>query len=326
MGCFLSTQKTELTILILGLSDSGKTSIFNVLQNYTNRETTPTYGFDFGVISNGNYNIKICDLPGNINYRSIWKNYYSEAYGIIYVCDVTNKEAQQETEKLFFEIRNHGLVIDKPFVIYLNKFDALKESKDTSHWFTDLIDRAYSVNTITDEGRELIKKGFHHLTHQISDNFDSLQDRISLDVKEANKLNTIRNRQSDIRVEAWKEERKEKSMKLNDDNTSKNTKIETESDSSKVMEIQEKNHQIEGDEIEHLHDSTVEKVCSSTTQKINEGFADTETKDTIKQKEENSDDDYTAVNADERSSILHPHDDTSIKMHFNSQPLIVDEL
>ena len=50
-------------------------------------DTAPTVGFVSENLILDNYDIKIFDLGGGKKIRNIWKQYFVEVYGIIYVVD-----------------------------------------------------------------------------------------------------------------------------------------------------------------------------------------------------------------------------------------------
>ena len=53
------------TILMIGLSGSGKTSILDFLTKFTIIETTPTIGFNKEIIKYDKYNLTIIDVSGD---------------------------------------------------------------------------------------------------------------------------------------------------------------------------------------------------------------------------------------------------------------------
>lgn len=63
------------------------------------------------------FNITLFDLGGGKNIRPIWRNYYSEIYGVLYVLDATSKARLKESRDLFRESLEHPLVSGKPVLV-----------------------------------------------------------------------------------------------------------------------------------------------------------------------------------------------------------------
>ncbi len=72
-------SEKNLTIIILGLDNAGKTTLLFSLKNeISESDTTPTVGFRQSKIVNGRYTIQWFDVGGAKNFRRVWTNYYSE--------------------------------------------------------------------------------------------------------------------------------------------------------------------------------------------------------------------------------------------------------
>ena len=127
-------KANELTIKILLLGDSrvGKTSL---LLNYVDKMFPEAHISTLGVeykektINKNNFNIRlqIWDTAGEERFRSITKNIFRNANGILFVYDITNKESFvniknwiKDTENIDKEIK--GLIIG-------NKIDLEEERK-----------------------------------------------------------------------------------------------------------------------------------------------------------------------------------------------------
>ena len=86
-------SKPTYKILIIGLDLSGKTSFLNLLkkqnkQKYLPKEKiNPTVGLNLAKIDTDEYHLLFWDLGGKKILRSIWKKYYLDCHGIIYVID-----------------------------------------------------------------------------------------------------------------------------------------------------------------------------------------------------------------------------------------------
>mmetsp|Transcript_12702 Transcript_12702/g.43316 ORF Transcript_12702/g.43316 Transcript_12702/m.43316 type:complete len:186 (+) Transcript_12702:169-726(+) len=116
----------EVRILILGLDNAGKTTILYKLQNETDDEeimTIPTIGFNVEAIEYKNLTLTVWDIGGQDKIRPLWRHYYSDTQGVIFVVDSNDRDrvamAKDELHGLLdqFELR------DATVLIYANKQD-----------------------------------------------------------------------------------------------------------------------------------------------------------------------------------------------------------
>lgn len=80
----------ELRILMIGLDNSGKTSILYTLMSDYNIESRPTIGFNTETIVYNNYKLSIWDVGGQEKIRPLWKHYYQNTDVIIFVVDASD--------------------------------------------------------------------------------------------------------------------------------------------------------------------------------------------------------------------------------------------
>jgi len=129
-GCFkYMFSKTEYSVAILGLDDSGKTtlteqikSLYSGLPPPNPDKITPTIGLNVRRVDVGFIKLRLWDLGGETGMRKIWPNYYSEADGVIFVVDATNREKLLEAKKVFEAVVDSGFLKKIPVLIFLNKY------------------------------------------------------------------------------------------------------------------------------------------------------------------------------------------------------------
>ena len=118
--------ENNIELLIIGDQNVGKSNfIFRFTENKFNESHQVTIGMDVKVknitIDNKVYKIQIFDTSGQEAFKSISRNYYLRAQGILLMFDLTNKYTFQNLEKWIKEIYN---VRDKiPLIIIGNKSD-----------------------------------------------------------------------------------------------------------------------------------------------------------------------------------------------------------
>ena len=118
--------KLSLKILLIGDSQVGKTSL---LLKYTEHifpeEHITTIGVEYKdkFVIKDNYNIRlqIWDTAGQERFRSITKNIYRNAHGVLFVYDITNKESFLNIKNWIKDLQNVGN--DIKGVILGNKID-----------------------------------------------------------------------------------------------------------------------------------------------------------------------------------------------------------
>mmetsp|Transcript_116594 Transcript_116594/g.363081 ORF Transcript_116594/g.363081 Transcript_116594/m.363081 type:complete len:185 (+) Transcript_116594:87-641(+) len=84
--------KKKVRIVVVGLDNSGKTTILNCLKpKKASLETVPTVGFSTEEFQKHGVNFCAFDMSGQSRYRNLWEHYYGDVEGIIVVIDATDK-------------------------------------------------------------------------------------------------------------------------------------------------------------------------------------------------------------------------------------------
>ncbi len=112
MGGFLSQlsslfEKREARILMLGLDAAGKTTILFKLKLGEVITSVPTIGFNVETVEFKNCKFNVWDVGGQDKIRGMWRHYYQNTEGLIYVVDSSDKErlhvAKEELHKMLAE-------------------------------------------------------------------------------------------------------------------------------------------------------------------------------------------------------------------------------
>ncbi|KAI5199317.1 ARF/SAR superfamily [Aureobasidium subglaciale] len=97
----------EMRILMLGLDNSGKTSIVKNIMGEDINTVSPTLGFIIKTIDYDGYKLNIWDVGGQKTLRTYWKNYFEKTDTLIWVVDGTDREriddCRQELEGLLLQ-------------------------------------------------------------------------------------------------------------------------------------------------------------------------------------------------------------------------------
>ena len=124
------SKTPEIKVLFIGLDGAGKTSIITKLQDFKNGEIKEIYPTPFINCSSVNFNNKIIncvEVSGLKRYRKVWKNFYNEVDGIIFVIDGTDVGRMRIIKDLIHDLDNN---LDDmiPVVFMVNKQDIIEKS------------------------------------------------------------------------------------------------------------------------------------------------------------------------------------------------------
>lgn len=185
---------------MVGLDNAGKTSTVADLTGESTDGITPTVGFLNSSFSLYRFSVTVFDVGGGAKIRSIWKNYYAESYGIVFVVDASDTTRLEESKKVLYETEMQPRVAGKPLLILGNKQDkegALNENELHMQLELDTLVEKYSCpckvfccTAVLGKGNKIdrqIKKGFRWLLTEISNDHVNLLRRVEKDMAEQKK-------------------------------------------------------------------------------------------------------------------------------------------
>ena len=129
MGSCVSTQPTatipldEIEISIFGIDNAGKTCFLRSLAGNFDFDSVPTVGFGQESFMYDDVKLKVYDLGGNENFRSVWKRYFAEIWGFIYVVDAADPDRFEESKAQLKEMVENKMLKNKPLIVVANKQD-----------------------------------------------------------------------------------------------------------------------------------------------------------------------------------------------------------
>ncbi|CAF0746523.1 unnamed protein product [Rotaria sordida] len=124
---WLGLRKRQVSVLVVGLDNSGKTSLLNYLLPAENKsnDIVPTVGFNVEHFSCKGLSFTAFDMSGQSRYRTLWGNYYHTANGIIFVVDSSDKTRILVAREEFQQLLSHHDISSRniPILIFANKMD-----------------------------------------------------------------------------------------------------------------------------------------------------------------------------------------------------------
>ncbi|XP_053550062.1 uncharacterized protein LOC128641448 [Bombina bombina] len=132
MGILLSTlhqalmnfSGTKARILLLGLDAAGKTTILYKLKLNETVCTLPTIGFNVETVEPiRNVTFTVWDVGGQEKIRALWKHYYVNTDGLVFVVDSADWERFPEARKELEAILESDEMRGVPFLVIANKQD-----------------------------------------------------------------------------------------------------------------------------------------------------------------------------------------------------------
>ncbi|KAM6438857.1 ADP-ribosylation factor-like protein 13B [Rhynochetos jubatus] len=210
----------KVTLMMVGLDKAGKTATVRGIQGESPEDVAPTVGFSKIHLQQGRFEVTLFDLGGGKQIRSIWRNYYAESHGVVFVVDSSDVGRMEETKETMVELLNNPKMSGKPMLVLANKQDreeALPEA--------DVID-CLSLEKIVNEykclcqiepcsatmgcGKKMdtsIKKGLRWLLHTVAKDFDTLNERVERDTAEQKAYEEQQKLERAERVRRIREER-----------------------------------------------------------------------------------------------------------------------
>mmetsp|Transcript_6695 Transcript_6695/g.11063 ORF Transcript_6695/g.11063 Transcript_6695/m.11063 type:complete len:177 (+) Transcript_6695:227-757(+) len=126
----------KLKCLVIGLDNSGKSTVVNFLKPNKVEEVLPTVGFSiekFRLEALKNVKCKIFDMSGSGAYRNLWEHYYEECNGIVFVIDSGDRKRLTSVKEEIRQMLSHEEMGKNncPILFLANKKD-VKEARTPS--------------------------------------------------------------------------------------------------------------------------------------------------------------------------------------------------
>ena len=132
MGAALSQARTlfdkyfgnvDMRVVMLGLDAAGKTTILYKLHIGEVLSTVPTLGFNVEKVQYKNVVFTVWDVGGQEKLRPLWRHYFNNTDGLIFVVDCLDRERARRAKEEFYSIVNDAFMRNSAILIFANKQD-----------------------------------------------------------------------------------------------------------------------------------------------------------------------------------------------------------
>eukprot|EP00662_Eupelagonemidae_sp_cell21_P044270 gene44270-1976_t len=86
------TSKRDVRMLMVGLDAAGKTTILYKMKLGESVMTIPTIGFNVETVEYRNFKFTMWDVGGQDKIRKLWRHYFENTNGVIFVVDCNDRE------------------------------------------------------------------------------------------------------------------------------------------------------------------------------------------------------------------------------------------
>lgn len=115
--------KKEMRILMVGLDAAGKTTILYKLKLGEIVTTIPTIGFNVETVEYKNVSFTVWDVGGQDKIRPLWRHYFQNTQGLIFVVDSNDRERTTEARDELHRMLSEDELRDSTLLVFANKQD-----------------------------------------------------------------------------------------------------------------------------------------------------------------------------------------------------------
>ncbi|TNN33081.1 ADP-ribosylation factor 5 [Liparis tanakae] len=115
--------KKQMRILMVGLDAAGKTTILYKLKLGEIVTTIPTIGFNVETVEYKNISFTVWDVGGQDKIRPLWRHYFQNTQGLIFVVDSNDRERVAESAEELTKMLNEDELKDAVLLVFANKQD-----------------------------------------------------------------------------------------------------------------------------------------------------------------------------------------------------------
>ncbi|KAJ9077064.1 ADP-ribosylation factor-like protein 8B [Entomophthora muscae] len=116
--------KEEMELTLVGLQNSGKTTLVNVIASgQFSEDMIPTVGFNMRKVTKGNVTMKLWDIGGQPRFRSMWERYCRGVNAIVFVIDAADPDKLEGAKSELKNLLEKPQLANIPVLVLGNKND-----------------------------------------------------------------------------------------------------------------------------------------------------------------------------------------------------------
>mmetsp|Transcript_20746 Transcript_20746/g.21400 ORF Transcript_20746/g.21400 Transcript_20746/m.21400 type:complete len:183 (+) Transcript_20746:63-611(+) len=167
----ITEHRNPYRVLFIGLDAAGKTTILYKLTSNCPEQIIPTIAFSIETIQYNNIHITAWDVGGRSNLRPLWRHYYPNTNGVVFVIDSNDRDRMEDVIDQFKRFTLEEELLGVPILVFANKADLPKSmtiEEITQQLTKSGIDlsRFHIIQTIATEGTGL-KEGLSWLENEM---------------------------------------------------------------------------------------------------------------------------------------------------------------
>tara|TARA_Y100000389_G_scaffold204488_2_gene257357 strand:+ start:8049 stop:8579 length:531 start_codon:yes stop_codon:yes gene_type:complete len=110
-------------LIMIGLDNSGKTSLLYKMKLGEIHKTIPTIGFNVENIKYKKLDLVVWDIGGQDRLRPLWRHYFDGMNGVIFMVDINDNNRESEVLHELRLLVGEKALNDVPILIFMNKVD-----------------------------------------------------------------------------------------------------------------------------------------------------------------------------------------------------------
>nr|XP_009506338.1 PREDICTED: ADP-ribosylation factor 4 [Phalacrocorax carbo] len=118
-----NASKSNFLFILVGLDAAGKTTILYKLKLGEIVTTIPTIGFNVETVEYKNICFTVWDVGGQDKIRPLWRHYFQNTQGLIFVVDSNDRERIQEAAEELQKMLQEDELRDAVLLLFANKQD-----------------------------------------------------------------------------------------------------------------------------------------------------------------------------------------------------------
>ncbi|GMI53957.1 hypothetical protein ScalyP_jg2458 [Parmales sp. scaly parma] len=167
----LKRSDREARLLVLGLDNSGKTTILKKLSEEDITHIMPTQGFNIKSLMQNEFKLNVWDIGGQKSIRPYWRNYFDQTDALIYVIDSADRRRMEETGVELAQLLEEDKLAGIPLLIFANKQDLLNAlpPQDISKGLNlhTIRDRMWNIQACSAKTGEGLQEGMEWVVEKI---------------------------------------------------------------------------------------------------------------------------------------------------------------